>query len=843
MENSKHRYRISGMHCAGCVQSVEKALLQIEGVDSVQVNLATETAEVVSSDDERIDRKVKKAVEQAGYKLAPSWRSARFQVKGMHCAGCVQSVERSVREMEGVRNVQVNLASEQLSLEYDDTNISIGSLRKAVASAGYELIAGEDGRKDKLEEKRNRDAEKLSTARQHMVWSWIVTAPIMVWMVLEMFAGIHLTGPLLMEVIMTAAAAFVLFVPGRATLKSAWKSAQNLHPNMDVLIAIGTVASLSTGFLALAGLFGWITFPMHSFAGIAAMIMAFHLTGRYVETKSRGRASDAILKLLTLEAETARVIRNGKEEVVSARDLIPGDVMIVRPGEKIPADGKVISGEGAVDESMVTGESMPVAKETGDEVIGGTINLEGAVRVQATRVGEDSFLNRVVQMVEEAQTTRVPIQEYADRVTGIFVPVVLLLALLTLLFWVLFPGLFSPVLEWADGIIPWVDPEMGLWSQAFFAFLAVLVIACPCALGLATPTALMIGTGLGAENGVLIRRGEAIQRLQEVTEIIFDKTGTLTKGEPMVTDFFPVTELKTAVGDNEVNSTPADWRELLARIGSVEHSSEHPISRAITVYAESKGVEFMELEEFRSRPGMGVEGRVNGRRMIVGNRRMLESTGIVVSDALEERRNELEQEGKTVVYAAEGEEIVAVIAVSDTIKEGAAEVIDELKRQGIRTALLTGDNRQAAQAVADQLGIDRVYAEVMPDQKAGWIAGRQQEGEVVAMVGDGINDAPALTQADVGIAIGTGTDIAIESGSVVLIEGKLNAVLKAIRLSHKTFRKIRQNLFWAYFYNVVMIPVAVVGLMHPVLAEAAMAFSSVNVVGNSRRLQGKSLER
>jgi P-type Cu+ transporter len=749
------------------------------------------------------------------------------KISGMHCAGCVRSVEKSIEKIDDVQSVNVNLAAETATIEFKNGKLPVERIREAVENAGYRLLTAEHKSKDKLAEKREHEENKLKTARKNLLLSWIITVPVMVWMGLEMFFSIHLTSPLVMESFLTVGAAVVLFIPGRDTLVSAWKSGRHLNPNMDVLIALGTLASLGTGVLALFHHLEIIEFPMHSFAGIAAMIMAFHLTGRYIETKSRGRASDAIMKLLTLEADKARVVRNGLETEIPAGELLKGDIMIVRPGEKIPTDGEVIDGEGSVDEAMVTGESMPERKEKGDEVIGGTINLEGSLRVKAVHIGEDTFLNRVVKLVEEAQGTKVPIQEYADRITAVFVPVVLLLALTTFLIWVLFPELFVPVLNSAEGILPWVEPGMGIWSQAFYASLAVLVIACPCALGLATPTALMIGSGMGAENGILIRRGEAIQRLQEVTEFVFDKTGTLTTGEPSVTDM----EL---TGD----MSEAEFLELLY---GVENRSEHPISIAVSQYATKKDIPLTDIKGFSSHPGMGVTGIVKGKKITAGNRRLMNQKEIELPDHVSESITQFEQEGKTVVITAIDDNVQGIMAVADRIKPGTIEVIEKLKKTGYKTAILTGDNQAVAEAIAAQLGIDRVFAEVLPDQKAGIIRKQQESGEVVAMVGDGVNDAPALTQADVGIAIGTGTDIAIESGSVVLIEGNLSAVLKAVNLSRETFRKIRQNLFWAYFYNVVMIPVAIIGLMHPVLAEAAMAFSSINVVVNSRRLQKKEL--
>jgi P-type Cu+ transporter len=657
-----------------------------------------------------------------------------------------------------------------------------------------------------------------------MVKSWVITAPLMVWMFLDMVLGIHLTSHLVMDVAMLAGAGYVLFGPGLQTLSGAWVSSKNLSPNMDVLIALGTVASLITGFLAVGYQVGLFASQFYSFAGIAAMIMAFHLTGRYIETKARGRASEAITKLLTLEAKSARIVRNGKEQEVSVNDLRKGDVMIVRPGETIPTDGVVVHGRGSVDESMVTGESMPVTREKGDKVVGGTINTEGSIRIEATELGEDTFLNRVIKMVEEAQGSRIPIQEFADRITAIFVPVILVLALLTFSVWLIFPEALRPMLIWADGFLPWIITDLEPLSQAFFVALAVLVIACPCALGLATPTALMVGTGLGAGNGILIRRGEAIQRLEEVTTFVFDKTGTLTRGEPEVTAW------KTIVGDKE------EWLRLIA---AAENLSEHPISRAITGYAG--GSDLPEASDFESFTGMGVKATVEGREVLAGNQDLLDRFGIGLNGEVESEFEKMLDEGKTTIFLVVDNSVKAVIGIADTMKESTPEMIREIHERGYKTVMLTGDQQKVAEVIAGKIGIESVYARVKPDEKAKVIKNLQEKGEVVAMVGDGINDAPALSQADVGIALGTGTDIAIESGSLILIDGDPNAILRALNLSRETFRKIRQNLFWAFFYNVVMIPVAMIGWMHPVLAEIAMALSSINVVGNSRRLKNKKI--
>lgn len=642
---------------------------------------------------------------------------------------------------------------------------------------------------------------------------------------MEMVLGLHLSSPLVMESVMVLGAAYTLFGPGFDTLKSALISSRNLTPNMDVLIALGTFASLATGLVSLGYLLGILGSPFYSFAGIAAMIMAFHLTGRYIEVKARGRASEAITKLLTLEAKSARIIRNGLEEEIPADELKKGDVMIIRPGEKIPTDGYVVDGKSSVNESMVTGESMPALRTTGDKVVGGTINIEGTIRVEASEVGEETFLNRVIQMVEEAQGSKIPIQDFADKITAVFVPVILLLTLATFIVWALFPETLRPMLLWADSFIPWLITDLEPISQAFFVALAVLVIACPCALGLATPTALMVGTGLGAENGILIRKGESIQRLQEVTTFVFDKTGTLTKGEPEVVDWVDLFE---ADGSFE------------ERVAALENMSEHPLSKAITSHL-SVG-EYKKAENFQSYTGMGVEAEVEEHSVLAGNADLLSLKSIGMDQKALDISKRLQEEGTTPIFLVEDQKIHSICGIKDTIKKETPEVIRAIHDLGFKTVMLTGDQKRVAEIIAEQIGMDDVIAQVKPGEKADVIRKLQKNGDVVAMIGDGVNDAPALTQADVGIALGTGTDIAIESGSMILVDGNPRAILKAINLSRLTFKKIRQNLFWAFFYNLVMLPVAMVGWMHPVLAEIAMALSSINVVGNSRRLSGKSLD-
>ncbi|MFB6345895.1 MAG: copper-translocating P-type ATPase [bacterium] len=666
-----------------------------------------------------------------------------------------------------------------------------------------------------------------------------MTAPVIAWMIPEMFFSEwfehSVLGPPVYDWGMVLLSAAVLFGPGLETMKSAWRSSLNLHPNMDVLIAMGAGASFVTGLFVLAGL------PIFNYAGVGAMIMAFHLTGRYVENKAKGRASQAIKKLLDLQADTARVERDGETKEIPVEQVNVGDVMIVKPGEKIPTDGTVLEGESGVDESMATGESMPVTKQPGDEVIGSTINKQGHLKVEATKVGDDTFLSQVVDLVQEAQGTQVPIQAFADKITSYFVPTVLVLALLTFGVWMIWPSASSTVARGADWI-PWLDVIWGqlpttnpaAWSlsttftMALFAGIAVLVIACPCALGLATPTALMVGTGMGAEEGILIRSGEAIQTTKDLDVIVLDKTGTLTKGEPLLTDVHTLEEIEQP--------------DLLADVAGLESMSEHPLAEAIVNGVRDHDIEPREADDFESVTGKGVTGNVGDTELAVGNEALMKQHQIDIPDDVLQIAEGFESEAKTAMYMARNGTVQGVIAVADTLKEDSRESVQALKEMGLQTAMLTGDNQRTAEAIADKVGIDRVLAEVLPDEKTDEIRRLQDEGQKVGMVGDGINDAPALTQANVGIAIGSGTDIAIESADITLVQGKLSALVKAIRLSRATFRKIQQNLLWAYGYNTVAIPAAILGLLHPVIAEIAMASSSITVVTNANLLRRTKLE-
>lgn len=798
---------VSGMTCASCAFHVEKALKNAPGVAEAHVNLATEHARVVLKTDHPQMDKLVAAIEQAGYAVPTETLS--FQVGGMTCASCVQHVERALRKLPGVLDASVNLATETARVTFIKELVGWSALKRAVIEVGYQVVEPETAGEAVDETER-----KMDQARFRMWVAWGFTIPIILWMFLEMFFGIYWPSKTVFHLGMIILSLPVLFWVGRQTFSSGFAAVLHGHANMDTLIMLGTAASLITG---PASFF----FPVANYAGVAAMIMAFHLTGRYIEERAKGRASQAIRKLLELGAKTARVIRNGREVEIPIEDVRVGDIMVVRPGEKIPTDGIVVEGESAVDESMATGESMPVNRKPGDEVIGATINQEGLLKIKATRVGKDTFLSQVIKLVEECQGSKVPIQEFADRVTGLFVPVVIFIALFTGVLWLLFPETMRALIEFGD-FLPWVNPNIGIASLAIISMVAVLVIACPCALGLATPTALMVGSGMGAERGILFRSGEAIQLLKDIGIVIFDKTGTLTKGKPEVTDV-------VAVQGNELHY-------VVKTAASVEQGSEHPLGQAVVKYAQSLSLNLIKPENFQSIRGKGVVAEFNRQRVLVGSRKLMEDFGVDVLPVESDLRR-LEEEAKTAMIVAVDHTVIGIIAVADTIKEDSALAIAELHEMGIKTAMITGDNRHTAEAIARQVGIDYVLAEVLPDGKVEEVRRLQQKWGQVAFVGDGINDAPALTQAEVGIAIGTGTDIAIEASDVTLVRGELVRVVEAIKLSRATFRKIRQNLFWAFFYNVAMIPLAIVGWMHPVLAEIAMATSSISVVSNANLLR------
>ncbi len=724
--------------------------------------------------------------------------TVELKITGMHCAGCVASVENALRKVEGVEEAVVNLTLEKATVlgSVDPTQ-----LIQSVDQTGYSAEIIDGGTGIDIQEKID---EKVELAFSHMKLAWIFTLPAMIWMSVHMAVGVAWPSLEAMDLGIFILSSVVCFFPGRGTMTSAWKSAIHFAPNMDVLIALGSLAALFTGIIK-----SYV--DIHSFAGIAGMIMSFHLTGRYIETKARGRSSEAIQKLMNLGAKQAAVLdMEGNEVKVDVRSLVVDQIMIVRAGESIPTDGIVVEGSAAVDESMVSGESLPVMKRANDLVIGGTICADSTLRVKVSKIGQDTFLAKVIQMVEQAQTTRVPIQIFADKVVAVFVPVVLVLALITFFFWTAFPNGMKQLALTGSGLLPWTNPELSSLGMALYAAIAVLVIACPCALGLATPMALMVGSGLGAENGILIRDGAAIQRLNEVNTILFDKTGTLTEGKPAVAKVHQI----SGIGEND----------LIRMAASLERESTHPLAQAIVKLAEEKELELDPVSEVEVVSGKGISGNYSSSILKVGSASFTNSN------------SEIDLSG-TPVFLTLNNELIGVFEIEDTIRPDSADTIARLRRSGYRCVLVTGDRKEIADALAADLNIDQVHSEVLPDEKATIVESYQQTGKTVAMVGDGINDAPAIAQADVGIALGSGTDIALETGEIVLTKGDLNAVLRAIRLANVTFKKIKQNLFWAFIYNVIAIPLAFAGVLHPVIAEVAMAFSSINVIGNSNRLK------
>lgn len=664
------------------------------------------------------------------------------------------------------------------------------------------------------------DAElhKLSHAKRLMWIAIIPTSVIMALMMVHMFL-LPLPGYLLI----VAALAFpVVFIAGKETHQSSMRSLTRRKANMNVLITMGSIPPY------VIGLIGFV-YPMTSFIEMGATIMTFHLIGRYLEAMATGRASQAIRKLVALGAKTAHVIHDGQEVEVPVKDLAVGDIMVVRPGDKVPTDGEVIEGYSHVNEAIATGESVPVQKSEGTSVLGATINVEGLLKVRVTRVGSETFLAQVIKLVEQAQSSKVPIQEFADRITSYFVPGVLAVSLASFAIWMLFAAQLYPIAEWGAGFLPWVDPSLRPWQMGLLSAVAVLVIACPCALGMATPTAIMVSSGMGADRGVLIRSGLAIQTLKDIRFVVLDKTGTITMGKPAVTDI-------VTAGNGFAES------DILRLAAAVEAGSEHPIGQAIVGRSEELGLDILPVAEFESVRARGVRGKVDGKTILVGARRLLADVNIPLGK-MEQEVVRLEAQGKTALFVTLDEQMAGVIAVADTVREDSASAISALKDLHIDPVMVTGDNEGAARAIAAQVGIEKVYAGVLPEGKVDIVRELQEKhGPVVAMVGDGINDAPALKQANVGIAIGAGADVAVEAADVTLIRSELSKVVEAIRLSRATFRKIKENLFWAWLYNTAAIPIAAVGLLHPMIGVIAMTSSSLSVVGNSLLLRRVRLD-
>lgn len=749
-------------------------------------------------------------------------RRKTLQIDGMHCASCTQAVERALRAVDGVADASVDLVNERALVDVSG-DVSDDVLIAAVRAAGYK--ATREDRTATPDALVERDVERARGARRRAAAAWGLALPILAWMIPEMAWGVMWPSPIVFHFGMLILAAPAVFIAGGPTLRSGFTAAVRRAPSMDTLIALGVGASFLTGVLAALAHLG-VMLSVPDYSGVAAMIMAFHLTGRWIEAAARGRTSGAIRALLGLGARTARVARGDHEVEISVTSVAVGDLMIIRPGERIPTDGVIEAGESSIDESLATGESMPVLRQVGDRVIGATINGEGVLRVRATGVGEATFLAQVVRLVQQAQATKVPIQALADRVTRVFVPVVLALSAATFLAWWLAPSALGQIAAAAGRLLPWGSGDASPLGRALFAAIAVLVIACPCALGLATPTALTVGAGRGARSGILLRNGEAVQTLSRVDVLVLDKTGTVTVGRPQMMD----------VVSREVSAD-----EVLALAGRVESASEHPIARAVVAACGARGISLAAASDVRAVPGRGVRGRVDGREVWVGRADWLSAEGFPL-DTWEAVTTRMEEAGTTAVGIAVAGRVLGFLSVADRAKPDAREAIATLRGLGIDVILLTGDNDRAARSIAAEVGIDRVIANVLPEDKVSVIRDLMAAGSVTGMVGDGINDAPALTAADVGIALGTGTDVAIESADITLVSGELLAVVRAVKLARATFRKIRQNLFFAFVYNVVAIPLAVLGLLHPLIAEAAMAFSSINVVLNANRLRRARLD-
>lgn len=812
---------IEGMTCAACSAAVERAVRKLPGVTEANVNLTAENLRLSYDESQVSLENVAQAVNDAGYKARIPSQHARLDVRGMTCAACSAAVERAVSKLPGAQSVSVSLPAEILALDYDPSELSLQQVVAAVAEAGYEaLLPLEQPVEDEFEKKKGRQARRLRNLRGRFIFSVVLTLPLLIISMGPML-GLRLPAFLDAQInpLNNALAQWLLTTPvvimGWSYYRNGFRNLSRLHPNMDSLIAIGTGSAYLYSLYALLQIARGHTHFAHSlYFESAAVVLTLITLGKYLESRATGKTSEAIQKLMALSPKKARVIRAGTEVEIDARHVMLGDEVVVRPGESFPVDGVLLQGATSVDESMLTGESLPIEKMVGDQVTGASMNINGAVCFRATRVGKDTALAQIIRLVEDAQGSKAPIAKMADKISGIFVPIVMGLGVLAALGWAL------------------IGKESVEFSLTIFV--AVMVIACPCALGLATPMALTVGMGKGAENGVLIKNGDALEKTQRVDTILLDKTGTITEGKPAVTDILPL------AGRSE--------RELLLVAGSAEQGSEHPLGKAILRAAEEQGLDLVEVSGFRALPGLGLEAHLEGQLVRVGNQKMM-SKSIVLSEDDQTVAQVLANDGKTPMFVALGESLLGIIAVADTVKPDSRAAIDELHKMGIRVAMVTGDNRRTAEAIGCAMGLDEVFSEVLPDQKAGIVSLLKDQGRFVAMVGDGINDAPALASADVGVAIGTGTDVAIASADIVLMRSTLMDVPAAVDLSKKTMRNIRQNLFWAFAYNVIGIPIAM-GLLHlfggpllnPMIAGAAMSMSSVSVVTNALRLRGYRFE-
>ena len=812
MENKV--FSIDGMTCASCAQTVEKAAQKLPGVKTANVNLATEKMNIQFDSSALTEADIQKAVADAGYTAISNTVKKTFNIEGMTCASCAQTIEKVIQKLRGVNLSSVNLATEKLVVEYDPGMVNLTDIIKAVMDSGYEAHE-EVATADTVDQDKEKKQKEIKSLWNRFLISALFTAPL-----LYIAMGHLVNAPLpdfinpMMNPEAFAIVQLVLTLPVVAVnskiYRNGFKALSKGHPNMDSLISLGTSAAFLYGVFATVMIFrGEVAYANELYYETAAVILALIVLGKYLETLTKGKTSEAIKKLMGLAPKTALVVRNGKESEISIDEVVVGDIIVVRPGGKMPVDGVVIEGLTSVDESMLTGESIPVEKSVGDAIIGASINKNGTIRYKATKVGKDTALSQIIKLVEDAQGSKAPIAKMADIISGYFVPIVIAIAILSAIAWY-FAG------------------QTGVFALTIA--ISVLVIACPCALGLATPTAIMIGTGKGAEHGVLFKSGTALETTHKLNTIVFDKTGTITEGKPKVTDII------TAEGISET--------ELLTLSASAEKGSEHPLGEAIVNSAEEKGLAFLKTETFNAIPGHGIEVTINGQHLLLGNKKLMDERHIGLGN-LASASDALASQGKTPMYIAKDGKIAGIIAVADTVKESSLRAIKKLHKMGIEVAMITGDNKRTAEAIAKQVGIDRVLSEVLPEDKANEVKKLQDEGKKVGMVGDGINDAPALAQADVGIAIGSGTDVAIESADVVLMRSDLMDVPTAVELSKSTIRNIKENLFWAFAYNILGIPFAMGvvyafggPLLSPVIAAAAMSFSSISVLLNALRLKG-----
>ena len=800
--------KIEGMSCSACANRIERIVNKLDGVEKGAVNFAAETLSLEYDESAVELGQVEAAIEKAGFKVKKNIKDYTFKVEGMTCSACANRVERVTQKIEGVELAVVNFATEKLTIKLDADVASYGQVKAAVEKAGFQLVSEEDTIKG--EEKKHDEASKLLI---RFIISLIFAVPLLIISMGHM-VGMplpHLIDPMMnpfnfgiVQLILT----LPVVMAGYKFYQVGIKNLIQLSPNMDSLIAIGTLTAF---FYSVFGIYkitqGDASYAMHLYFESAAVILTLITLGKYLEAVSKGKTSQAIKALMGLAPKTATIERNGRELEVPIEEVVVGDLVLVKPGEKLPVDGEVIEGSTAIDESMLTGESIPVEKTVGSVVIGASINKTGFIKYKATKVGRDTALSQIVKLVEDAQGSKAPIAKLADIISAYFVPIVIGLAILSSVAWLL-------------------AGETGVFALSIF--ISVLVIACPCALGLATPTAIMVGTGKGAEYGVLIKGGEALETTHKLSKLIFDKTGTITEGKPKVTD---------------IVTTNLSEEQLLIYAASAEKGSEHPLGEAIVRAAIDRGYQLCELESFNAIPGHGIEVSIQGKQMLLGNKKLMIEKTIDVSP-LSETSDQLAYDGKTPMYMAIDGQLAGIIAVADTVKESSKKAIETLHQMGIKVAMITGDNQKTADAIARQVGIDLVLAEVLPADKANEVKKLQETGVKVGMVGDGINDAPALAQADIGIAIGSGTDVAIESADIVLMKSDLMDVSTAIKLSKATIRNIKENLFWAFAYNVLGIPVAM-GVLHlfggpllnPMIAAAAMSLSSVSVLLNALRLR------